>query len=233
MKHANPAIDRSVPAFSIQRTSRFTQGEETANAISHMIGTLLSVYGLVLLLIYSVRSGNTIDIVGASIFGSSMLALYLFSALTHSLPTGRAKDIFHNLDQIAIYILIAGTYTPFALALKGDWALFILAVEWGLALSGIVLKMLMPGIYERGVNILIIASYVIMGWLVIFFMGPMQRHFSPGCMSLILLGGAIYTVGIFFFKMKHLKYSHFIWHLMVMAGSAVHWWAVMRYVLKA
>lgn len=233
MKNANPAIDRSMPAFKIERTSRFTQSEETANALSHMIGTLLSVYGLILLLTYSIRSGNTMNIVGASVFGSSMLALYLFSALTHSLPTGRAKDIFHNLDQIAIYILIAGTYTPFALMLKGDWGLFILAIEWGLAVSGIMLKLLMPGIYERGVNILIIASYVIMGWLVVLFTGPMLRRFPPECLTLILLGGGLYTLGIFFFKMKNLKYSHLIWHLMVMAGSAVHWWAVMNYVLKA
>ena len=233
MKNANPAIDRSVPAFTIGRVSRFTPEEEMANAVSHIIGTVLSIYGLVLLLIYSIKQGDTASILGASIFGTSMLALYLFSALTHSLPTSRAKDILHNLDQIAIYILIAGTYTPFALMMKDDWGLFMLGIEWVLALGGIVMKLLMPGIFERGVNVLIIASYVIMGWLLVLFMAPMQRHFPPGCINLIFLGGALYTLGIFFFKMKNLKYSHLIWHIMVMAGSAVHWWAVMRYVLKA
>lgn len=233
MKNANPAIDRSVPAFTIGRVSRFTPQEETANAISHMIGTVLSVYGLVLLLIYAIKQGQAINIVGASVFGTSMVALYLFSALTHSLSTGRAKDILHNLDQIAIYFLIAGTYTPFALAMKGDWGLFILGIEWVLALSGIVMKLLMPGIFERGVNILIIASYVIMGWLVVLFTGPMMRHFPPECLTLILVGGGLYTIGIFFFKMKNLKFSHLIWHIMVMGGSAIHWWAVMRYVLNA
>jgi len=232
MKHANPAVDRSVPAFTIGRVSRFTPEEEMANAVSHIIGTVLSIYALVLLLIYSIKQGDTNSIVGASVFGTSMIALYLFSALTHSLPTGRAKDIFHNLDQIAIYILIAGTYTPFALMMKDDWGLFMLGIEWILALGGIVMKLLMPGIFERGVNVLIITSYVIMGWLLLPFMGCMLRTFPPECIYLIFLGGAFYTIGIFFFKVKNLKYSHLIWHVMVMAGSAVHWLAVMEYVLK-
>ncbi|MEA2076764.1 MAG: hemolysin III family protein [Candidatus Marinimicrobia bacterium] len=233
MKNANPAIDRSVPAFTIGRVSRFTPQEEVANAVSHILGTVLSVYALVLLLTYSIKSGEVSNIVGASIFGISMLALYLFSALTHSLPTGRAKDIFHNLDQIAIYLLIAGTYTPFALMLKGDWGLFILGIEWVLALSGIAMKLLMPGIFERGVNILIITSYVIMGWLLIFFMAPLQRHLDPSGIYLIFLGGAFYTLGIFFFKAKNIKYSHLIWHIMVMAGSVIYWWVIMKYVINA
>ena len=228
MKNANPAVDRSVPAFTIERVSRFTTKEEIANAVSHIIGTVLSLYALVLLLIYSIKQGDSNSIIGASIFGSSMVALYLFSALTHSLPTSRAKDILHNLDQIAIYVLIAGTYTPFALMMKDDWGLFMLGIEWVLALGGIVLKLLMPGIFERGVNVLIIASYVIMGWLLLPFIGPMLRNFPPECINLILLGGALYTLGIFFFKMKNLKYSHLIWHIMVMAGTAVHWLAVMK-----
>jgi hemolysin III len=233
MKNANPVITSPAPSFSIGRVSRFTQQEEVANAVSHILGSALSIYALVLLLIYSIRLGDAASIVGASMFGVSMVALYVSSALTHSLRTGRAKDILHNLDQIAIYLLIAGTYTPFALMLGGDWGWLMLGIEWSLALSGIVMKLLMPGIFERGVNILIIASYVIMGWLLLPFLGPLYRHLDPMAINLILLGGVFYTLGIFFFKAKKIKYSHLIWHLMVMMGSAVHWWAVMRYVLKA
>ncbi|MCK4530014.1 MAG: hemolysin III family protein, partial [Candidatus Marinimicrobia bacterium] len=136
MKNANPALDHPVPAFVFERKSRFTPKEEMANAVSHMIGSLLSVYALVLLLYYSIRQGDATSIVGATVFGVSMLALYLSSALTHALPTGRVKNVLHNIDQIAIYFLIAGTYTPFALMLKGDWGLLILGIEWALAISG-------------------------------------------------------------------------------------------------
>ncbi|MCK5816596.1 MAG: hemolysin III family protein [Candidatus Marinimicrobia bacterium] len=233
MKNANPVINSSTPSFTIERTSRFTPQEEVANAVSHIIGTVLSVYALVLLLFYSIRQGDALNIVGASVFGVSMLALYFSSAMTHSLKTGRAKDILYNLDQIAIYLLIAGTYTPFALMLRSDWGWLMLSIEWGLALSGIVMKLLMPGIFERGVNILIIASYVIMGWLVLLFLVPLYRHMDPMAINLIFLGGFCYTLGIFFFKVKNVKNSHLIWHLMVMAGSFVHWWAVMKYVLNA
>ena len=233
MKNANPAINSPAPSFTIERTSRFTPKEEMANALSHTIGSLLSIYALVLLLYYSIRQGDASAIIGASIFGVSLVALYTSSALTHAFPTGRAKNVFHNIDQIAIYFLIAGTYTPFALMLKGDWGLLILGIEWALAISGIVMKLLMPSVFERGVNILIIASYVIMGLLAVFFLIPLYRNIDPIGVNLIFLGGAFYLVGIIFFKAKNIRQSHLIWHLMVMAGSAVHWWAIMKYVLNA
>ena len=233
MKNANPAINSPAPTFTIERTSRFTPQEEMANALSHTIGSLLSIYALVLLLYYSIRQGDASAIIGASIFGVSLVALYISSALTHALPTGRVKNVLHNIDQIAIYFLIAGTYTPFALMLKGDWGLLILGIEWALAISGIVLKLLMPSVFERGVNILIIASYVIMGWLAVFFLIPLYRNIDPVGVNLIFLGGAFYTLGIMFFRAKNIRQNHLIWHLMVMAGSAVHWWAIMKYVLNA
>jgi len=233
MKNANPAINSPAPSFTIERTSRFTPQEERANALSHLFGSLMSIFGLVLLLFYSIRQGDALSIIGASIFGVSLVALYTSSTLNHVLPTGRAKNVFHNIDQIAIYFLIAGTYTPFALMLKGDWGLLILGIEWTLAISGIIMKLLMPGVFERGVNIIIIASYVIMGWLLIFFLAPLYRNIDPIGVNLIFLGGAFYTIGIIFFKAKNIKQSHLIWHLMVIAGSAVHWWAVMKYVVNA
>jgi hemolysin III len=233
MKNANPAINSSAPSFTIERTSRFTPQEEKANALSHLFGSLMSIYGLVLLLFYSIRQGDVLSIIGASIFGVSLVALYTSSTLNHVLPTGRAKNVFHNIDQIAIYFLIAGTYTPFALMIKDDWGLLMLGIEWTLAISGIIMKLLMPGVFERGVNILIIASYVIMGWLLIFFLAPLYRNIDPIGVNLIFLGGAFYTIGIIFFKAKNIRQSHLIWHLMVIAGSAVHWWAIMKYVIMA
>jgi hemolysin III len=232
MKNSNPAIDRSVPAFSIERVSRFTPKEETANTISHIIATLLAVYATVLMLVYAIRGGTVAEIAGSAVFGASMISLYLFSTLNHALRTGRAKDIFHNLDQIAVYLLIAGTYTPFALMMRHDWGWFLFGAEWILALSGIVLKLLMPGTYERGVNILVIASYVIMGWMIVFFLNPALRIFPSECIFLILLGGVFYTIGIIFFRIKDLKYSHLVWHIMVMVGTAIHWFAIMQYVLN-
>ncbi|RKY56121.1 MAG: hypothetical protein DRP93_02045 [Candidatus Neomarinimicrobiota bacterium] len=233
MKNANSAINPPVPSFTIERASRFTPQEERANAGSHLLGSLLSIAGLILLLFYSIRQGDTVTIIGASVFGVSLVALYILSTLNHFLPTGRAKNAFHNIDQIAIYLLIAGTYTPFALMLGGDWGWLMLGIEWNLALSGIVMKLLIPGIFERGVNILIVASYVIMGWLLIPFLGPLYRHLDPMAINLIFIGGAFYTLGIFFFKANKIKYNHLIWHIMVMMGSAAHWWAIMKYVLKA
>jgi len=233
MKNANPAISSPAPTFTIERTSRFTPQEERANALSHLLGSLMSIYGLVLLLIYSIRQGDALSIIGASVFGVSLVILYTSSTLNHALPTGRTKNVFHNIDQIAIYFLIAGTYTPFALMLKDDWGLFILGIEWALAISGIVLKLLLPNAFERGVNIIIIASYVIMGWLMIFFLAPLYRNIDPIGVNLIILGGVFYSLGIVFFKAKNIRQSHLIWHLMVMAGSAVHWWAIMKYVIMA
>ena len=232
MKDNQAAITTAPPEFSIGRVSRFTPQEELANAISHFVGAGFSLVALVYLLFYSVKTGDVNLIVGSSIFGVSMLAMYFSSAMTHALPMGRAKNVFYNLDQLAIYLLIAGTYTPFALALGNDWGWLMLGIEWALALSGVVMKLLMPGVFERGANIIIIASYVIMGWLVLPFMEPIARHLDPTAISLIFVGGAFYTIGILFYKAKRIKFAHLIWHLMVLAGSVVHWWAVLRYVLN-
>ena len=232
MKNANPAMI-SVPAFTIGRVSRFTPKEETANTVSHIIGTLLAVYATVIMLLTAVRTGDMSMIIGSSVFGTTMISLYLFSTLNHALPTGRAKDAFHNLDQIAVYLLIAGTYTPFALMMRHDWGWVLLGAEWLLASGGIVLKLLMPGTYERGVNVLIIGSYVAMGWMILLFLNPALRQFPPECIFMILLGGVFYTMGIVFFKMKLMKFSHLVWHVMVIIGTAIHWFAVMQYVLNA
>ncbi|MCK4813199.1 MAG: hemolysin III family protein [Candidatus Marinimicrobia bacterium] len=232
MKNVNVIANTDSPKFTFKRDARFTRQEEIANTVSHGIGTVFSVVALILLVIFAAKRGDAWHVVSFSIFGTSMLMLYISSTFTHALPLGRLKDIFHNADQIAIYILIAGTYTPFALSvLRHDWGWVMFGIEWGLAFGGIMLKMLMPNTFERGVNIIIIISYLLMGWLLLFFLVPLFKHMGPTGIGLIFLGGAFYTFGIIFFKMEKVKYGHLIWHLMVMAGSVSHWLAIMFYAL--
>ncbi|MBW6458447.1 MAG: hemolysin III family protein [FCB group bacterium] len=232
MKNADISVSSLSPEFKFERNARFTPKEESANTISHGAGVLLSLYALIVMLITAIQSGTALKIVSVSIYGLSLLAVYLSSTLTHALAPGRWKDHFHNIDQIAIYLLIAGTYTPLALiTLRHDWGWVIFGIEWGLAIGGIMLKLLMPDKFERGVNVLIIASYVIMGWLLLLFLLPLYRNIDPGGITLILIGGLCYTVGIAFFKLEKINHNHLMWHILVLAGSITHWVAIMIYVL--
>jgi hemolysin III len=232
MKNADMSVSSLSPEFKFERNARFSPQEETTNTISHAAGVLLSLYALIVMLFTAVQNGKTLHIVSVAIYGLSLLAVYVSSTLTHALSPGRWKDRFHNIDQIAIYLLIAGTYTPLALiALRHDWGWVIFGIEWGLAIGGIMLKLLMPDKFERGVNVLIIASYVIMGWLLLLFLLPLYRNIDPGGIALIILGGVFYTLGILFFKSEKINHNHLIWHIMVLAGSIVHWIAIMKYIL--
>jgi hemolysin III len=180
---------------------RFTVGEELANTISHGLGAVFAIVGLVLLVVYSVKLGSPRHIISFSVFGGTMTILYLSSTLNHGLPVGKAKEFFHNFDQIAIFLLIAGTYTPFALVvLKGDWGWTMFGLQWGLAIAGIVAKIFLPNRFEKGVNIFFILSYIIMGWMILFFIIPMGRHMSGTGILYILIGGICYTLGTVFLK---------------------------------
>ncbi|MDY0286753.1 MAG: hemolysin III family protein, partial [Bacteroidales bacterium] len=154
------------------KNSRFSFGEELANAISHGAGLVFSLVAAILLVIQSAGTGNTEFIVSSAIFGAAMINLYLSSTLNHSLRSGSsAKNFFHNYDQIAIYLLIAGTYTPIALVvMKGNWGWTLFGLEWGLALAGILVKSFLPNKYERGVNIFVVLSFIMMGWMMLFFL---------------------------------------------------------------
>ena len=220
------------PEDGLKEAARFTIGEEFANALSHGAGALLSLAALAWLLVASARTGSVWHVVSFGIFGASLLLLYLSSTLNHGLPPGRGKEFFHNFDQVAIYVLIAGTYTPFALtALHGPvgWGLF--TAEWALALVGIGRKFFRPNRFESGVDRSTILSFVAMGWLVLFTLKPLVERASLGALLWLFAGGAFYTGGILFFKMERLRYHHLIWHLFVMAGSACHFIAVYRYLL--
>lgn len=211
---------------------KFTKGEELANAISHLTGALLGVAALVLMVVYSSRVGTTWHIVSTAVFGATLVILYLSSMFTHWLPAGRTKEFFFTMDQIAIFMLIAGTYTPIALiTLHGAFGWVIFGIEWGLALTGIIIKLLRPVSYAKGVSTFYIILYASMGWLVLIALGPLVRILPFMGWMWIIIGGLCYTLGIYFFRAARFRYSHLVWHLFVLAGSISHFMAVFFYII--
>jgi len=216
----------------ISKQSRFTRSEDLANAISHLAGTMLAIAALVLMVVFSSIRGNTWYIVSSSVFGTSMIFLYLSSTLMHWLPPGSFKERLFIFDRSAIFILIAGTYTPLALTvLRGPLGWVILGIEWGLAVTGIVRLMVKSHRFEEGVSFVDVMIYVIMGWLIVIFTGPVLKVVPLMCYVWIVIGGLFYTLGIIFFKIVRFRYHHLIWHLMVIGGSVSHFTAIFFYVI--
>lgn len=201
---------------------------ERFNSISHLVGAVLALVGLVLLVVLAARQGDPWKIVSFSIYGTSLFLLYTFSTLYHSLR-GEAKKFFRKLDHIAIYLLIAGTYTPFTLVtLRGTWGWSIFAAVWALAIVGIVLDSL-P---QKGRRVLPVIIYVVMGWLIVVAFEPMWRSLPPMALAVLLLGGLFYTGGVVFYVLdKKVRHFHGVWHLFVLAGSLSHYFTVLLYVL--
>mgnify|MGYP005855152329 CR=1 FL=1 len=217
---------------TVTEISRFSQKEEMANAISHFIGALLSVVALVMMLVQSVRYGNALHIVSSAVFGSSMIILYLSSTMTHYLEQGKLKNFFFSMDKIAIYLLIAGTYTPLALvALAGPLGWTIFSIEWAAAIGGSVMVLHNPVSFEKGVKTISVITYAVMGWLILIAIVPVIRIMPTWGWMLVLIGGALYTIGIYFYKNRIFRYHHLVWHLFVIAGNAAHFLAIYLYVL--
>lgn len=209
---------------------KFTLGEEIANAVTHGVGAALSVAGLVLLVVHAAVQGDPWKIVGASIYGASLLLLYLMSTLYHSLPPGRAKRVFQRLDYCAIHLLIAGTYTPFLLVtLRGPlgWSLF--GVVWALAIAGVVLE----SVVRRRIEKLSVGLYLVMGWLIVGASVQLLRQLAPEGTALLAAGGVAYTLGVVFYVWRRLRYHHAVWHAFVLGGSICHFFAVYHYVLPS
>jgi len=184
------------------------------------------------MVVFSSLNGKTTHIVSTSIFGSTMIFLYLSSTFTHWLRPGKAKELFFNLDQIAIFLLIAGTYTPVALiALRGTLGWTVFGIEWGLALTGILYRIIRPNKYETGVNLFMVILYAAIGWFFLFVIIPVSRMMTLPSIILILSGGVLYTSGILFFRLAKFKYHHLVWHLFVLAGSISHFCAVFIYLV--
>lgn len=208
------------PAYSV--------GEEIANSITHGIGAALSVAALTLLVVLATIYGDAWRVVSFSIYGSSLIILYLASTLYHSIQQPRVKRVLRIFDHAAIYLLIAGTYTPFLLVnMRGAWGWSLLAVVWGLALVGILFKAAFIGRYEVWAT----AAYVGMGWLVVVALKPMLAAIPVGGIIWLVAGGIVYTLGVIFYAWQRLPYNHAIWHLFVLGGSICHFFAVLFYVL--
>ncbi|HID81682.1 MAG TPA: hemolysin D [Chromatiales bacterium] len=207
----------------------YSFGEEIANSITHGIGALLSIAALTMLVILAVTQDDPVRIVSAVVYGSSLILLFLFSTIYHSLPGSRIKKIFQLLDHCAIYLLIAGTYTPVLLiSLKGAWGYSLMVAIWSLALFGIFFKVFFG---EERFPKLSLFTYISMGWLIIIASTEMISAIPPGGLILLAAGGVVYTAGVAIYVRDDLPYNHAVWHLFVLGGSACHFFAVYKYVL--
>jgi hemolysin III len=202
------------------------RGEEVANSISHGVGFAAAIAAIPILVVSASRHGTTANIVGGAIFGSTMALLYLSSTLYHAVSPGRAKQVLRRLDHGAIFLLIAGTYTPFTLGvLGGPWGWSLFGVVWGIAVLGVLVKLIGGPRYPRISSFM----YVAMGWMVLIAIKPLTENLAGWGLGLLILGGVAYTGGVFFYLAKKIPYAHFIWHLFVLAGTTFHFFAVLFY----
>ncbi|MBU9711741.1 PAQR family membrane homeostasis protein TrhA [Evansella tamaricis] len=205
-------------------THIFSKGEEIANTITHGIGALLSIAALVLLIVFSSLYGTVWHIVSFTLYGVTMVLLYTSSTFVHALPLGKAKNVFEILDHSSIYFFIAGTYTPFLfVAIQGalGWSLF--GVMWGLAIAGTIFKCFFVKKFLFTSTLL----YVLMGWMIVFTWNPIVDYLPSYGLTLLIVGGLLYTFGAIFYIWRGFKFHHAIWHLFVIGGTAVHFFAVM------
>ena len=209
---------------SMANTHVFSKGEEISNAIIHGIGFLLSIAALVILIVSSSLNGTVWHVVSFTIYGSTMVLIYISSTLVHSFPPGKTKDVFEILDHSTIYFFIAGTYTPFLfVAVQGalGWTLF--GIVWGLAIAGTVFKAFFVKRFLHMSTVL----YVVLGWMIVFAWGPLAENLSTQGLVLLVLGGVLYSVGSIFYVWRGFSYHHAVWHVFVMAASIIHFFSVM------
>ncbi len=203
-------------------------GEEVANSITHGIGLLFSITGLVVMIYFASLYGDSRHLVSCAIFGVTLIFAYTTSTLYHSIPLPGPKRILRMLDHAAIFLLIAGTYTPFTLiSLRGPWGWSLFGTIWGLAVCGVFCKVFMP----KKMAALSTLLYILMGWVIIIAARPLLANVAPGGLFLLLAGGLAYTGGVVFYAWERMPYNHMVWHLFVMAGSALHFFAILLYVI--
>jgi hemolysin III len=210
----------------MQDERRPTTGEEIANSISHAAGLVLAIAATPILIAAAIRYGNAWNTVGVSVFAGSMISLYLASTLYHAVTHDKAKRFFRVLDHGAIFILIAGTYTPFTLGvMRGPWGWTLFGLVWGLAVIGLVKKALFGARYVW----VSVALYLVMGWLVVIAAPQVLQRVPLTGLAWLLAGGIAYTGGVGFFAAHRVRYAHFAWHLFVIAGTVCHFFAVLWY----
>jgi hemolysin III len=207
----------------VNEGAAYTPGEELANALTHGLGLALSIAGLAVLVSSTALRGDGWSVTSTAIFGTTLVLLYTTSTLYHSIRGVAVKRLLRKLDHAAIFLLIAGTYTPFLLVnLRGPWGWSLFGVIWGLAVAGVVVKFRLAGRFKVGSTLL----YLGMGWLILIALRPMLRAVPDRALWLLLAGGLCYSVGAVFYLAKRLRYHHAIWHLFVLGGSVCHFFAV-------
>jgi hemolysin III len=204
--------------------------EEIANSLSHGLGLALSLAGLVVLIVVAALHGSVLSIVSCSVYGATLVCLYAASTVYHAVWAPRWKRVLKIVDHSCIYLLIAGTYTPFALvALRGGWGWTLFGVVWALAFGGIIFKLWFVDRYPIASTIF----YLLMGWSVVIALKPLIHVVPTGALLWLLAGGLAYSAGVIFFAMPRVRYSHAVWHGFVLAGSIFHYLAILHYVARA
>lgn len=207
-----------------------TPAEELINSLTHGFGLVLSVIGLLVLVVFAVMRGNAWHIFSCTVFGTTLVLLYLASTLYHGVSSPRLKQIFRMMDHCCIYLLIAGTYTPFTLVILRNnlgWALC--GIVWGLALTGILYRILS----RQQLQVVMTISYMLLGWMAVVAIKPLLMLAPVAAVIWIMAGGACYTIGVVFFSLEKIRYHHAIWHVFVLGGSLCHYLAVLFYVLPS
>jgi hemolysin III len=198
------------------------------NWLTHAVGLALSLSAVPLLIVLASLRGTAWHIVGVSVYGATLITLYAASTIYHACRSQRLRNVFRVLDHSSIYLLIAGTYTPFALVnLRGPWGWTLLGLVWGIAIFGVTWKIVAASRFPA----VSMASYIVMGWLVVIAIKPLVASVHLGGLLWLLAGGLAYTLGTVFYGLKRLPYHHAVWHVMVIVGSVCHFFAVVKYVL--
>jgi len=206
----------------------FGVAEEVANSLTHGAGLLLGIAALVLMVVFAATRGSAIHVIACTVYGATLVLLYCASTFYHALPPGRGKRVFGTLDHSAIFLLIAGTYTPFTLVtLRGGWGWSLFGAIWGLAIAGVVLEAVTRGRARR----LQLLLYLVMGWGIVFATRPLLQEMDRGGLILLLSGGVAYSMGVIFFVWRSLPFHHAVWHVFVVGGSICHFFAVFLYVI--
>jgi hemolysin III len=209
-------------------THVFSKKEELANATIHGIGAVLSIAAIILLVIFSSLKGTALHVVSFLIYGVTMLLLYLSSTLVHSFPEGRTKDLFEIFDHSAIYLFIAGSYTPLLFhVVQGTLGWVLFGIVWGMAAIGVVFK----SFYAKKFLYTSTILYILMGWLIVFAWKPLLLNLSSNGLLLLIIGGLFYTLGTVFYIWRSFPYHHAIWHLFVLAGSIFNFFVILLYIL--
>ncbi|MFA6929085.1 MAG: hemolysin III family protein [Lentisphaeria bacterium] len=204
-----------------------TRGEEWANGISHLVGMIFGIVALVMLCVYATLHGGTLQIVSSAVFGATLILLYNNSTLYHLVKNYRLKTLFQTFDHIGIYLLIAGTYTPFALlGLRGTEGWTVFCIVWGLAVFGLLLETVFRKL--RKLSLLI---YLCMGWIIVFFFPTLLSNISTPALALLIAGGISYSIGVIFYAMDKVPYMHTVWHFFVLGGSVCHWVSINFFIL--